>query len=118
MLGVSCQIRRELSSLFWKLNTIKLRPGTAGSLNSVAFGNIRKIYLEVVSPQRRVRKYPFTLSDFRTAIKTLLKLPSLQQIDTVIDVPSVLACLPPKAPALAEDMEMRLAIWSRNSVRI
>lgn len=99
MLGVSCQIRRELSSLFWKLNTIKLRPGTAGSLNSVAFGNIRKIYIEVVSPQRRVRKYAFTLSDFRTAVKTLLKLPSLQQIDTVIDVPSVLACLPTKGPS-------------------
>lgn len=100
MLGVNCQIRREVSSLFWKLNTIKLRPGTVGSLNSVAFENIRKIYLEVVSPQRRVGKYAFTLSNFRTAIKTLLRLPSLQQFDTVIDVPSILACIPIKSARL------------------
>ena len=94
LLGVNCQIRREVSISFWKLNTIKLRPWTAGLLNSVAFGNIGKIYLEVVSPQRRARKYAFTLSNFRTAIKTLLRLPSLQKIDTAIDVPSVLACIP------------------------
>jgi len=55
---------------------------------------IRKIYLEVVSPQRRARKYAFTLSNFRTAIKTLWRLPSLQKIDTAIDVPSILACIP------------------------
>ncbi len=37
LLGVNCQIRREVSISFWKLNTIKLRPWTAGSLNSVLF---------------------------------------------------------------------------------
>ena len=103
MLGVNCQIRGEVSSLFWKLNTIKLRPGTAGSLNSMAFGNIRKIYLEVVSPQRRARKYAFTLLNFRTAIKTLLRLPSLQKIDIAIDAPSVVACIPIKSAGLCRE---------------
>ena len=100
ILGVNCQIRQEVSVLFWKFNTIRLRPGTLGSLNGVAFGNIRNIYLEVITPQRRVQKFAFTLSDFRRGLKTILRLPSLQNFDTVIDVPSILACIPIKGAGL------------------
>ena len=93
LLSVNCQIHQEVFSSFWKLNMIKLRSWTVESLNSVTFENIRKIYLEVVSSQRRARKYVFTLSNFRSAIKTLLRLSSLQKVDTAIDVLSVLACI-------------------------
>jgi len=102
ILGVNRQIRQEVSSLFWRLNTIRLRPGTAGSLNRVAFGNIRKIFLEVVSPKRRARKYAFTLSNFRTAVRALVRLPCLQKIDVVIDAPSVDACIPTEGTGLCK----------------
>ena len=105
ILGVSCQIRREVSVLFWQFNTIRLRPGIAGSLNSMAFRNIRNIYLEVVnprSPRQQIPKYAFTLSSFRRAMKTILRLPCLQQIDIVIGTTSVLACIPVQGAGLCK----------------
>jgi len=102
ILGVNSEIRREVSCLFWRLNTFRLRPGSAESLNRLARENIRKVFLEVVSPRARASNYTLSMLKIEKAFPGLLRLPSLERLEVCVDAQSLKACIPIEGDGLCE----------------
>jgi hypothetical protein len=94
LLRVSRQIRHEVNRLFWRFNAFRLRPGAISHLNASACGQMRRVLLEVIHPDRGASSYAFNLTQLLEAMPQFLRLPSLEEMDICIDAPCLRDCIP------------------------
>jgi len=94
LLGVTRQIRHEVTHLFWRSNTFRLWPRAISRLNALACREIRRVFLEVVHPDRGASSYAFNVTQLLEAMPQLLRFSSLEVVDVCIDAPCLRDCIP------------------------